>query len=205
MAIVFYYSNNNGATFNTVNIAEAGKYPSVSSVGNTIVVAYIDNGNIYNSISDDGGKTWTQSSVPVNDLDKSAVEQAHCVDVSGGHIAWTDNRNGEMKNCVYLDSAGIATPIISIESITGGFGITTVIKNIGSADASNIDWSISFDGGTFFGGDNSGTIDTLAVGQTVQIKSKFLIGFGNTEITINVGGITETKSAQVMLFFVIGL
>jgi hypothetical protein len=109
------------------------------------------------------------------------------------------------KNSVYFDTAGIATPIINIESITGGLGITTVIKNIGSVDANNIDWSISFDGGTFFGGDNSGTIDTLAVGQTVQIKSKFLIGFGNTEITINVGGITQTKSAKVILCFITGL
>jgi len=203
--IACHYSSDNGVNFNTVNIVNNGKYPSISFAGNNIVVAYITNGNIYNSISEDGGKTWTESPVPVNDLDKSAIEQTHCVDVSSSYITWTDNRHGVNKNSVYLDTTGIATPIISIESITGGFGITTVIKNIGSVDANNIDWSISFNGGTFFGGDNSGTIDTLAVGQTVQIKSKFLIGFGNTEITINVGGITQTKSAKVILCFITGL
>jgi hypothetical protein len=203
--ITCHYSTDNGVTFDTVNIIANGKYPSVSSASNNIVVAYITNGNIYNSISDDGGKTWTESPVPVNDLDKSAIEQTHCVDVSSSYITWTDNRHGMNKNSVYFDTAGIATPIINIESITGGLGITTVIKNIGSVDANNIDWSISFDGGTFFGGDNSGTIDALAVGQTVQIKSKFLIGFGNTEITINVGGITQTKSAKVILCFITGL
>ena len=197
------YSNDNGVTFDNVNIVENGKYPSVSVIGENIVVAYIKNGNIYNSISDDDGKTWTESNVPVNDMDQSVTQLTHCVDVSNSYIAWTDTRNQE--NSIYFDTAAIAVPIITIEGVTGGLGITTVIKNIGSADANNIDWSMSFDGGTFFGGDNSGTINTLAVGETVEIKSKFLMGFGNTEITINVGEITQTKSARVLLFFVIGL
>ena len=197
------YSNNKGQTFNSVNIAENGKNPSVAATGENVVVTYLNNGNIYTSLSDDKGKTWTESSSPVNDIDQSAQELTHSVDVSSNYITWTDSRNGE--NSIYFDIAELATPIITIQSISGGMGITTVIKNIGSADANNIDWSISFDGGTFFGGDNSGTIDTLAVGQTVQIKSKFLIGFGNTEITINVGGITQTKSAKVILCFITGL
>jgi hypothetical protein len=201
--IACQYSNDNGANFNSINIADNGKYPSVSSVGNTVVVAYINNGNIYNAISDDGGKTWTESPIPVNDVDQSAIETIHCADVSSSLITWTDTR--DEVNSVYFDTAGIVAPIITIDSITGGLGITAVIKNIGTGDANDIDWSISFDGGTFFGGDNSGTIDTLAIGQTVTIKSKFLIGFGNTEITINVGGVTETKSAKVLLCFITGL
>lgn len=197
------YSTDNGVTFDNVNIVNTGKYPSVSLVGKNIVVAYYVNGNIYHSISEDEGKTWTQSPTPVNDVDQSVRELPHSVSTSGGSITWTDTRNGE--NNVYYDTAGIAAPIITIDRITGGSGITAVIKNSGSLDANNIDWSISFDGGTFFGGDNSGTIDTIAVGETVEIKSKFLLGLGNTEITINVGEIAQTKSGKILLFFIVGL
>jgi hypothetical protein len=197
------YSNDNGVTFDNVNIVDNGRYPSVSLIGKNIIVTYTKIANIYSSVSNDEGKTWTESSVATNDAYQSALEKTHCVDVSSNYITWTDTRNG--PNSVYFDTAGIAAPSITIESITGGLGITTVIKNSGSADASDIAWSISFDGGTFFGGDNSGTIDTLAVGETVEIKSKFLMGFGSTTITINAGGTTVIKSAKVLLFFVVGL
>jgi hypothetical protein len=198
-----HYSNNNGVSFNNANIVDNGKLPSISAIDETIVVAYLKNGNIYNSISDDGGVTWVESSLPVNDIENTVEEQVHCVDVSNNYVVWNDNRNGE--NSVYFDKAEVSIPIIEIDSITGGFGVSTVIKNIGNADAQDIDWSISFDGGTFFGGDNSGTIDNLAAGESFTVNSKFLIGLGSTDITVNVGGITETKSGTVLLFFILGL
>ncbi len=201
--IVCHYSKNNGVSFNSVKVANNGKYPSVSANDNTVVVAFLKNGNIYNSISDDGGITWSESAISINDVENTVEEQVNCVDVSNNYITWNDNRNGE--NSVYFDKAEVSIPIIEIESINGGFGLTTNIRNVGTADANDIDWSISFEGGVFFGGDNSGTIDNLASGDSVTINSKFLIGLGDTDITINVGGLTETKSGKILLFLILGL
>ena len=198
-----HYSHDNGASFSNVNIVDVGQFPSVTAINDKVIVVYSRNGDIYNSISEDGGATWMESALPVNDISGSAVEQIDCTDVSNNYIAWTDSRNSE--NSVYFDKAEIATPIINIESTTGGVGLTSVIKNIGTADANDIDWSISFDGGAFFGGDNSGTIDVLSPDESVTIQSKFLLGLGNTDITINVDEITETKTGTVILFFILGL
>jgi hypothetical protein len=198
-----HYSNDNGVTFNDVNIVDVGQYPSITAIDETVIVVYSRDGNVYNSISEDGGATWIESTESINDISGSVIEQLHCTDVSNNYIAWTDSRDTE--NSIYFDRAEVAIPIINIESTNGGVGVTTLIKNIGTKDANDIDWSISFDGGVIFGGDNSGTIDTLAVGESVQIKSKFLMGFGNTDITINVDGLTDSKSGKILLFFVIGL
>ena len=156
-----HYSNNNGVSFNNVNIANNGNYPSVSATGENVVVAYIKNGNIYNSISDDGGATWIESSVPTNDLDNSAIEQKHCVDVSSSYITWTDTRNGE--NSVYFDRvelAGPNTPMISGPSngkINRNHDFTVTTTDPSGQDVSYfIDWGDGSDSG-WLGPYSSGT------------------------------------------------
>jgi hypothetical protein len=77
-----------------------------------------------------------------------------------------------------------AQPILSIGNITGGIGVKSVIKNVGSATATNVEWNITFTGGTIWYPTNritTGTIASLVAAESVPIKS-FVLGFGNNII-----------------------
>lgn len=93
-------------------------------------------------------------------------------------------------------------------TIKGGFGISATIKNTGTTNFTNIDWTITQNGKYIFTDKNkSGTIMNLASGASVPIKD-FIIGFGSITINMTVEPdntpITEvTKTAFLLGPFVI--
>mgnify|MGYP001636547613 CR=1 FL=1 len=96
--------------------------------------------------------------------------------------------------------------MVAVEiTIKGGFGVSAVIKNTGTTDLTNIDWTIALDGKLIFVGKaNSGTIAALAAGDSVTIKD-FVIGFGKTGIAVTAGTASASASGTALLFFVIGV
>lgn len=201
--IVCYYSHDGGESFDTSIISTNGVFPSVSLVGDTLICSYIYDNNVYTLTSEDGGVNWGDL-IQINDIEGSVNSEDSFMALFGDNLVWTDDRNGD--NEIYYNKAGeVSAPIIEIESISGGFGVTAEISNTGNADATDIEWSMNFDGGVFVGSEKSGTISTLAAGDSITISSGFILGLGGTEITITAGSSSSSDSGTVLLFFVIGL
>ena len=99
-------------------------------------------------------------------------------------------------------------PIIKIGDITGGlFKINAVIKNIGSADATCVDWSIALDGGfILLGKETTGSIVCIPAGDEATISSGLILGFGKTVITVTAdipeSFDTKDADARIFLFFI---
>ena len=91
-------------------------------------------------------------------------------------------------------------PDINI-TITGGFGISVAIKNLGSSDLTNISWNLSLDGGIiFFGKQKSGITDVKA-GDEMVLRS-LVFGVGKPTITLTIASSETTVHGSVFLFFV---
>lgn len=95
-------------------------------------------------------------------------------------------------------------PIIIVSSISGGFGVKAVIRNIGTGDATGVSWTMGLDGNMIFiGKSKTGTVD-LAAGQSYTITN-FILGFGATNINVTAADASKTATAKVLLFFVTGV
>ncbi len=102
-------------------------------------------------------------------------------------------------------------PVLAIGAITGGMGIKSSVKNTGEGAATNVEWSITLDGKLVFVGKSStGNIATIAPAGEEAIKSKFILGFGKTNIVVSATcdeGLTAeaTASGFVLGPFVLGV
>ena len=102
-------------------------------------------------------------------------------------------------------------PNLTVENFKGGFGLSAVVTNTGDAVATNVTWSINLDGKLIFRARNTtGTIPSIAPGDSVIIKTGVILGFGKTNIeataTCEEGATyTEDGSAFILLFLVVGV
>jgi hypothetical protein len=102
-------------------------------------------------------------------------------------------------------------PELDIGEISGGFGITSSVKNTGTGDATDVEWSITLDGGLIIlGKETTGSIATIAAAGEEEIKSGLIFGIGKPTITV-FAECAEGKTAEanatgfVLLFFVLNV
>ncbi len=99
-------------------------------------------------------------------------------------------------------------PALKIDIIKGGlFRVKTVIKNIGTVDSTEVYWTITIDGGAWIGKETTGTISRICAGDEQNIQSKFIVGLGNTKVTVNAeipeGTAVREQSGKIFLFLII--
>ncbi len=203
--IICAYSSNKGDTWTVAPISSTGEQETNPAIfaypGGSATCVFIKGDNLYASQTTDGGATWAE---PEKLSDSATViKEFHAADVtSGGNVVWMDNRGSSAD--IYYDNAGVPGPLLSVESISGGFGVTATVTNTGSEEASNIDWTISFDGGVFVGKEKTGTT-TVPVSGEATVKSGFIFGIGKTTVTVNAGGATGAASGFVLGPLVLGV
>jgi hypothetical protein len=101
----------------------------------------------------------------------------------------------------------VALPRIEIGEISGSFGsLSAVIKNVGAAEASNVNWSISLNGGlVILGREASGTFVKILPGFSPKAKTSFVFGFGSVDIVVTVGDLEKTATAALIGPFILNV
>ncbi len=109
----------------------------------------------------------------------------------------------------YTYTYDLAKPVLEIGEIKGGIGVRTVIKNNGTAEATNVSWFIGFKGGLVIPNEKAGKIPTFEPGAEKTINF-IVFGFGKSEIGVwvdcNEGSFDEKHAIGVVfLIFVLGV
>lgn len=102
----------------------------------------------------------------------------------------------------------IGGPVLELE-IKGGLGITVIINNTGTADATNITWKIAFEGGFVIPHQITGAIQELGIGEQYTVHP-WVFGLGKKTITVSLtadDGATAEKIATgfFLMFIVVGV
>ena len=94
----------------------------------------------------------------------------------------------------------VLLPRIEIGEIMGGWGLTAVIKNVGTADAADVAWSIRIFGGVILRGRETGSsISMIPAGLSENVKTGFMFGFGVGLVGILVVAGDVQKTARALL------
>ncbi len=102
----------------------------------------------------------------------------------------------------------IDAPMLEIKTIRGGlFKVNAVIRNSGTKDAVNVNWSIKVDDGLILLGKETTGTSNIPVNDKIMIVSKPIVGFGSAIITVHAvisNGFSDIREqkAFVFLFFI---
>jgi len=148
---------------------------------------------------DQGDKVWSKTigePYPYNDEGRSLQQTSdHGYIILGHNGGWLG---------LWLIKVNEFPAITSIEDVSGGFGMSVTVKNIGGTDASNIAWSIDVNGTVFVGQHSEGIIPSLPVGEETSLHT-MIIGFGPATVKIAVDGTQVSATCFILGFLIMGI
>ena len=203
--IVCFYSDNGFSSAQQTLVVENAMYPELmlGPDGTTFVCSYVKNGAIYSIRSEDGGMTWTGE----GQVQDSQVDSAYGVHdlgkgTQGVFAVWEDTRDPD-TDIYFGEATSVSAPDVKVISITGGLGVTAVIKNEGTAAAENVAWTLSVTGGILglINKNKGDTIASLGPGQEQTVKSGLIIGLGTIYVTVTAASDTETVQGKQFIIF----
>lgn len=201
---VYVATTTNGNYWNKYVVANTENdelYPVISANGNTATCMFTKNNDLYSTKTEDAGKTWSEP-VKVNDDAGSVISQYGSLDIAQAYGFWASNRAG--NNDIFFEEVGKFAQI-GIDRISGGFGLTVTLTNVGNLDAVDVPWSITTDGKlVFLGSEISGTI-LIPAGGSATISSGFILAIGKVTINITVEKLTKTVSGTALGPFILNV
>jgi hypothetical protein len=202
--IICLYSDDKFVTAQTTFVTDAvgdQMYPDVrADADGNFVCTFVQDNKLYKSTSNDGGATWTAAEA-VDDC----IAEYKTADITDLAVQALFEKSNGADSDIWLTSLAEAPqiPIIKVISIAGGLGISAVIKNTGTAAATNVSWTIHVTGGILkmINKTKSDTIASLAINESQTVKSGILFGFGKIAITVTAESDTMTASGTQLIIF----
>ena len=194
-AIAAYYTTNGGFTYQESIISDAGVKPRVTYLDDSIATCqFSKNDGLYYSITLNNGETWTTPEKISGTDDITTTTQVADICKLGTVY--------ESLGDIYYEPIDFSIPILQINSVSGGLGITVEIGNVGSAEATDKEYNISVTGGQFnlINKQITGTI-SIPAGSTKTIETGIIFGLGDITIDVKIDTLRKTVTGKQLLIF----
>ncbi len=131
------------------------------------------------------------------------------------HVTWVDATDVEKPDDLINDldifykyKLGEPGPHLEIHSISGGFGVSTEIKNIGDTEATNVEWTLKVTGGIFgqINKEKIGSQHILGIDKELIVRSGIIFGLGKISVIVTVicdnspSNYEQVSGTQILFF-----